>query len=116
MWGQSFSVKIFDRSRSGCQVIRLVAGDDFCGPSGQAFPLPSSESLPLARRFFLASTTSKRLLRRLVSLGPGSTVVEKGKKRGKMGKISASEASRAVSWGEGKGGGASRHAFDAVVP
>ena len=33
-----------------------------------------------------------------------------------MGKISASEASRAVSWGEGKGGGARRHAFDAAVP
>ena len=39
---QSFSVKIFDRSRSGYQVIRLRAGDAFCWPSGQAFPLPSS--------------------------------------------------------------------------
>ena len=74
------------------------------------------ECLPLARRFFLASTTSKRLLRRLASLGPGSTVAEIGKKRDKMGKISASEARRAVSWGEGKGGGARRHAFDTTVP
>ena len=34
--GQSFSVKIFDRSRSGCQhsVIRLGTGDDPRGPSG----------------------------------------------------------------------------------
>ena len=40
MRGQSFFVKIFDRSRSGCKVIRLGAGDDFPGPSGQALPLP----------------------------------------------------------------------------
>ena len=52
--------------------------------AGVSSPL---ECLPLARRFFLASSTYKRLLRRLVSLGPGSTVVEIGKKRGKMGKI-----------------------------
>ena len=41
------------------------------------------------------------------SLGPGSAVREKGKKRGQIGKISASEASPAVSWGGGKG----RHSF-----
>ena len=41
---------------------------------------------------------------------------EKGKTRGQIGKILASEASRAVSWGGGKGGGAWRHAFDAAVP
>ena len=34
-------------------------------------------------------------------LGPGSTVGEKGKKRGQMGKISASKASQVVSWGGG---------------
>ena len=38
--GQSVSAKIFDRSRSGCQVIRLGAGNDFRGPSVQALPLP----------------------------------------------------------------------------
>ena len=43
--GQLFSVKIFDRSRSGCQVIRLGAGDDFRGPSAQALPLSSRVSL-----------------------------------------------------------------------
>ena len=31
-------------------------------------------------------------------------------------KKSASEVSRAVDWGSGKGGGAWRHAFDAAVP
>ena len=40
MGGQSFSVKTFDRSRNGCQVIRLGAGNDFRGPSGQPLPLP----------------------------------------------------------------------------
>ena len=50
--GQSFSVKTFDRSRSGCQVIRLGAGNDFRGPSGQALPLPSRVSFSCAR-FFL---------------------------------------------------------------
>ena len=40
--------------------------------------------------------------------------MEKGKKRGQIGKISASEASPAVVWGGGKGGGAWRHAFDAA--
>ena len=33
--GQSFSVKTFDRSRNGCQVIRLKAGNDFRGPTGR---------------------------------------------------------------------------------
>ena len=42
------------------------------------------------------------------NLGPGSAVGEKGKKRGQIGKISASEASQVVSWGGGKGGGAWR--------
>ena len=61
--GQSFSVKIFDRSRSGCQVIRLGAGDDFGGPSGQALPLPSrvvspSRALVLScAHYFQASAT-----------------------------------------------------------
>ena len=32
--GQSSSVKIFDRSRSGCQVIGLGTGNDFHGPLG----------------------------------------------------------------------------------
>ena len=34
------------------------------------------------------------------SLGPGSAVGEKGKKRGQIGNISASEASPAVAWGD----------------
>ena len=34
------------------------------------------------------------------SLGPGSAVGEKGKKRGQIGQISASEASPAVAWGD----------------
>ena len=41
------------------------------------------------------------------SLGPGSAVREKGKKRGQIGKMLASEASPAVSWGGRKG----RHSF-----
>ena len=49
--GQPFSVKTFDRSRSGCQVIRLGAENDFRGPSGQAPPLPSRVSLSCARSF-----------------------------------------------------------------
>ena len=60
---QSFSVKIFDRSRSGYQVIRLRAGDAFCWPSGQAFPLPSSVFLSRAVlscvHYFQAPTTQK---------------------------------------------------------
>ena len=55
--------KTFDRSRNGCQVIRLGAGNDFCEPSGQALPLPSRVSFSCAR-FFLCPT-SQRLLRRL---------------------------------------------------
>ena len=43
-------------------------------------------------------------------------VGEKSRKRGQMGKISATEASPAVAWGLGKGGGACRHALDAAVP
>ena len=63
--GQSFSVKIFDRSRSGWQVIRPGAGNDFHGPLGQALPLPSRVSLSRARSF-LRPNTSKHLLRRLL--------------------------------------------------
>ena len=46
--GQSFSVKTFDRSRNGCQVIRLEVGNDFraCAPSPLTFFL-------LMRCFFL---------------------------------------------------------------
>ena len=62
--GQSFSVKTFDRSRNGCQVIREGARNDFRGPSVQALPLPSRVSFSRARCFFVP-TTSKRLLRRL---------------------------------------------------
>ena len=50
--GQSFSVKTFDRSRNGCQVIREGAGNDFRGPSVQALPLPSRVSFSRARFFF----------------------------------------------------------------
>ena len=50
--GQSFSVKIFHRSCSSYQVIRLGAGDNFCGPSVQAVPLPSSVSFSCAHFFF----------------------------------------------------------------
>ena len=50
--GQSFSVKTFDRSRNGCQVIREGAGNVFRGPSVQALPLPSRVSFSRAR-FFL---------------------------------------------------------------
>ena len=50
------------------------------------------------------------------SLGPGSSVEEKGEKRGQIGKISASEASLAMVWGGGKGRGAWREAVDAAVP
>ena len=60
--GQSFSVKTFDRSRNGCQVIRLGAGNDFCGPSGQALPLPSRVSFSRAN-FFLCPLLPKCLLR-----------------------------------------------------
>ena len=50
--GQSFSVKTFDRSRNGCQVIRDGAGNDIQGPSVQALPLPSRVSFSRAL-FFL---------------------------------------------------------------
>ena len=50
--GQSFSVKTFDRSRNGCQVIGEGEGNDFRGPSVQALPLPSRVSFSRAR-FFL---------------------------------------------------------------
>ena len=62
--GQSFSVKTFDRSRNGCQVIGEGAENDFRGPSMQALPLLSRVSFSRAI-FFLAPTTSKRLLHRL---------------------------------------------------
>ena len=42
----------------------------------------------------------------VISPGPGSAVGEKGKKRGQIGKISAKEASRVVTWGRGKGSAA----------
>ena len=51
VWGQLFSAKIFDRSCSGFQVFRLGAGDDFCGPSGHALPLPLRVSLSRAHSF-----------------------------------------------------------------
>jgi len=51
--GQSFSVKTFDRSRNGCQVIGEGAGNDFLGSSVQALPLPSRVSFSRAR-FFLS--------------------------------------------------------------
>ena len=49
VWAQSFSVKTFDRSRNGCQVIREGPGNDFRGPSVQALPLPSRVSFSRAR-------------------------------------------------------------------
>ena len=52
--GQSFSVKTFDRSRNGCQVIGEGAGNDFQGPSVQALPLPSRVSFSRARFFLCA--------------------------------------------------------------
>ena len=58
--GQSFSVKTFDRSRNGCQVIRLGAGNAFRAGAPSLLAC-----LLLARPFFLVPTTSKRLLRRL---------------------------------------------------
>ena len=52
--GQSFSVKIFDRLRNGCQVIGEGAGNDFWGASVQALPLPSRVSFSRARFFSCA--------------------------------------------------------------
>ena len=46
--GQSFSVKTFDRSRNGCQVIGEGAGNDFRGPSVQALSLPPRVSFSRA--------------------------------------------------------------------
>ena len=55
----SFSVKIFDRSRSGCQLDwRRETIRAWAFRAGAPSPLAS---LPLARSFFLAPTTSKRL-------------------------------------------------------
>lgn len=62
--GQSSSVKIFDRSRNGSQVIGLGTGNDFHGPLGQTLPLPSRAPSSLA------PITSKRLLHRLPTLLP----------------------------------------------
>ena len=47
--GQSFSVKTFDSSCNGCQVIGEGVGNDFRGPSVQAPPLPSRVSFSRAR-------------------------------------------------------------------
>ena len=49
---QSFSVKTFDRTRNGYQVIEEGAGNDFRGPSVQALALPSRVSFSRAS-FFL---------------------------------------------------------------
>ena len=63
--GQSSSVKTFDRSRNGCQVITLGArGKRFSG-AFRAGALSPLACLLLARPFFLVPTTSKCLLRRL---------------------------------------------------
>ena len=65
--GQSFSVKTFDRSRNGCQVIREGAGNDFRGPSVQALPLPSRVSFwrarfsPACAHYFQAPATQASL-------------------------------------------------------
>ena len=45
MRGHSFPIKVFDRSRSGCQGIGEGARNDFRGPLVQALPLPSRVSL-----------------------------------------------------------------------
>ena len=50
--GQSFSVKTFDSSCNGCQVIGEGAGNYFWGPSVQALPLPLRVSF-LCAHFFL---------------------------------------------------------------
>ena len=61
--GQQFSVKTFDRSRNSCQEIRL-GWEMIFGAFRAGAPSPLT-CLPHARPFFLAPTTSKRLLRRL---------------------------------------------------
>ena len=74
--------------------------------------VPSSE-ISNSRLLIMTSGTSTFSLLKLASnncnasLGPGSAVREKGKKRGQIGKMLASEASPAVSWGGRKG----RHSF-----
>ena len=50
------------------------------------------------------------------SLGLGAAVAEKGKKRGQIEKVSASEASRAVTWGGEKGGVTPSPRFFAIGP
>ena len=72
--GQSFSVKIFDRSPSGCQVIRLGAGDDFGGPSGQALPLPSrvvspSRALVLSCAHYFQAPATQATVKWHIELG-----------------------------------------------
>ena len=62
--GQSFSVKTFDSSRNGCQVIG-GGGKRFSGAFCAGAPSPLA-CLLLARPFFVVSTTSKSLLRRLL--------------------------------------------------
>ena len=66
--GQSSSVKTFERSRNGCQVIRLGArGKRFSVAFRAGAPSPIA-CLLLVRPFFLVPTTFKRLLRRLYLL------------------------------------------------
>ena len=72
--GQAFSVEIFDRSRSGCQVIRLRAGDDFGGPSGQALPLPSrvvspSRALVLSCAHYFQAPATQATVKWQIELG-----------------------------------------------
>ena len=56
---QSFSVKTFDRSRNGFQVIGEGAGNDFRGPSVQTPPCVSPSRLPVfsCAYYFQASAT-----------------------------------------------------------
>ena len=62
--GQSFSVKTFDRSRNGCQVIGEGAGNNFQGAFRAGTPSLLA-CLLLSRAFFFVPTTSNHLLRRL---------------------------------------------------
>ena len=59
--GQSFSVKTFDRSRNGCQVIRL--GEEMIFVAFWAGAPSPLTRLLLAHAFFLVPTTSKYLQR-----------------------------------------------------
>ena len=70
--GQLFSVKICDRLRIGCQVIRLGVGDDFPGPSRQVLPLTLLVSLSCTRSF----------LRPLLPSGWGVLILLCGNSRG----------------------------------